>query len=103
MKHLDLTGLQEMGRIFKSGLDSLKVESELTVVASDPDADGVYKTVTWTRRDGTTYAESTLSGSPFNRLTVVYYDQAGATVEKTIAWALTIDANSIVSRKELTE
>lgn len=100
----DIGGLsEEIEELKKLGARVAHIEegSELTVVASDPDADGVYTTVTWTRRDGTTYAESTLSGDPYNLLTAVYYDKTGTGVEKTIAWALTIDANGIVSRKEL--
>ena len=90
----DLDGL-------RASVAHIEEGSELTVVSSDPDADGVYKTVTWTRRDGTTYAESTLSGDPYNRLEIAYYDKTGTGVDKTISWNLTIDANGIVSKKEL--
>lgn len=74
--------------------------------SSSPDANDVYTVVTYTRRDGTRYMVSTLSGtvspsgsSNYPTLTWQYYDATGTVVTRTQTFALTYDSyNHVVSQ-----
>lgn len=102
-KALDAT----QGKALKDSVDEHKAEtmqlkfSELSSTATNVDNEGIYVNTEWKRKDGTTYAKSTLTGtSPnYNRIKVDYYNETGTTVIKTITWDLTYDDNDFIYNK----
>ena len=76
---------------------------ELSSYASNIDDNGLYKTVTWKRKDNTTYAVSSLIGTtPYAQVKIDYYDDLGATIAKSITWNLTYDDNEFIYNKVVT-
>lgn len=73
---------------------------ELSSYASNIDDNGAYKTVTWKRKDGTTYAVSTLLGTaPYTQAKIDYYNDLGTVITKSITWDLTYDDNEFIYNK----
>lgn len=73
---------------------------ELSSYASNIDDNGLYKTVTWKRKDNTTYAVSSLIGTaPYTQVKIDYYNDLGTTIIKSITWGLTYDDNEFIYNK----
>lgn len=73
---------------------------ELSSYASNIDDNGAYKTVTWKRKNGTTYAVSALLGTaPYTQVKIDYYNDLGTTIVKSITWDLTYDDNEFIYNK----
>ena len=76
---------------------------ELSSYASNIDDNGLYKTVTWKRKDGTIYAISTLLGTaPYTQAKIDYYNDLGDAIIKSITWDLTYDDNEFIHEKVVT-
>lgn len=78
---------------------------EVDATTKDPDA-GLYKTVNYKRPDTTLYMSSVLSGKNLDGYyetdTWTIYLVDGITVNKTITWSLTYDADGLVTNKSYT-
>jgi len=74
--------------------------TQYSIYKSGLDANGIYTVVDHKRSDGTLILHSVLSGgtSPkYTTRTETYYKSDGATVDKTIAYTITYDANGMVA------
>lgn len=73
----------------------------LSVIASNPDANGKYKTVEYKRKDGTLLFKTELIGTApkYSQVKLTTYENGS--VKSTQVWSLTYDANDFVYRKEL--
>lgn len=76
-------------------------QENLSVIASNPDADGKYKTVEYKRKDGTLLFKTELIGTApkYSQVKLTTYENGSAT--GTYTWNLTYDANDFAYRKEL--
>jgi hypothetical protein len=76
-------------------------QENLSVIASNPDSDGKYKTVEYKRKDGTLLFKTELIGTApkYSQVKLTTYENGSAT--GTYTWNLTYDANDFVCRKEL--
>ena len=85
---------------------AVDVES-YNVASTNPDANDVYQTATYTRMDGTTYMVSQLSNpvsgtSDYQTDVWTYYDATGTVAIQTTTWALTYDTSGKVASKKRT-
>lgn len=86
---------------FKTAIEKevaeLQNANELSVVKSDKDSEGIFKTVTYKRKsDNTIFAKSVLSGgtSPqYTTRTLTFYNADGITVKATKIYTLSYDAD----------
>lgn len=85
-------------------LPRLAVDSEFNSEAYEPDQDGVYTVVEYSRNDGTLYMRSTLSRRIESRMyaevTLAYFDKRGEEILHQTTWKLHYDINKkIVSKR----
>lgn len=72
---------------------------------SNQDGNGIYRTVTYKRADGTTYKVSELSNpvdGNYTTQTVTYYQADGSTVDKTEVYTITYNGDGDVESEVLT-
>jgi hypothetical protein len=74
--------------------------AQYNISATNPDSNGKYTVVTYTRPGGNKYMVSTLSGTPdangnYPTMTNVFYKADGVTIDHTDTWTLTYDANGV--------
>ncbi len=76
---------------------------ELSSIATNKDAQGVYKNIEWKRTNNTLYAKSMLVGNMplYAQVKVDYYDEDGDVIIKTITWDLTYDSDKFPYKKEV--
>lgn len=76
-------------------------QENLSVIASNPDTNGKYKTVEYKRKDGTLLFKTELIGTAlkYSQVKLTTYENGSTT--GTYTWNLTYDANDFVYRKEL--
>ncbi len=76
-------------------------QENLSVIASNPGADGKYRRVEYKRKDGTLLFKTELIGTApkYSQVKLTTYENGSAT--GTYTWSLTYDANDFVYRKEL--
>lgn len=81
--------------IFKNQLQNL------SVIASNPDANGKYKIVEYKAKDGALLFKTELIGTApkYSQVKLTTYENGS--IKSTQAWSLTYDANDFVYRKEL--
>lgn len=74
--------------------------SNFSVISSDVDVDGVYKTVEYKDKIGSlVFKTELLGGSPYEQIKLTAY--SNGVVKETQVWNLTYDSNNFIYRKEL--
>jgi hypothetical protein len=81
----------------------------VSTVRSDPDSDGIYRRITYKRRDGTIYKVSQLEHDPlievvggiYNKLVVSIYNKEGTEIILSASYQLKYDANGVLVSETL--
>lgn len=92
---IDMSNIVTKGELHAHLDDALPHDDGYEFTATDIDDRGVYRVITYTRPNGTTYMTSTLSNADTNgnyqTCTWRFYNSAGASVTTTKIWTLTYD------------
>ena len=78
-----------------------RLKENLTAISSNADADGLYKTVEYKRKDGTLAFKTELLGTApkYSQMKLSIYENGS--VKSTQIWNLTYDANEFIYKKEM--